>query len=426
MHTTPETADIVIVGGGAAGLTAAIFAAQTLNAQPPAVARRILLLEGTRQLGTKILVSGGARCNVTHHAVSPDDFNGSRNIIRNVLASFGVAATVDFFASMGVELEEEPETGKLFPASNSARAIRDALATRCMDLGVFIRPDSKVTRILAPTEHERHFRLETPLGTLAASRIILATGGRSLPGSGSDGSGWTLARDLGHTVTPTYQALVPLMLDHAMFHEQVSGIATDVQLTTYVAGKPVDTRAGALLWTHFGISGPAAMDASRHWVIAHEAGQEVQMKCNFLPPDGFEATEKRLVAGIAQRPRLSILNLLSTRLPERLCAALLTHSGIDPATPAGQVSRDLRRTLVHNLTALPLPITGPRGWEYAEVTAGGIPLAEVNYRTMESRLVPGLHFAGEIMDCDGRIGGFNLQWAWATGHLAGQAAGKAL
>ena len=164
--------------------------------------------------------------------------------------------------------------------------------------------------------------------------------------------------------------------------------------------------------------------SSRHWIIAHETGQRAELRCNLIPPDTFESAERWLIDAIARRPRQSILNLLTPRFPECLAAALLHHAKIDPATPAGQVTREQRRSLVHALTALPLPVTQHRGWNYAEVTAGGVPLNEIDYRTMESRRHKCLYLAGEILDCDGRIGGYNFQWAWATGYLAGKAAGS--
>ena len=416
-----QTADVIIIGGGAAGLTAAIFAAQSGGAS-----RRIILLEGSKTLGTKILVSGGGRCNVTHENVTPNDFNAAPNIVRNILAGFDAPAAVRWFASLGVPLKRE-ETGKLYPVSDSARTVVNALVARCRELGVTIVSSTRVQKIIPPGPigpAAGLFQIEHDQGTILAGRVILATGGRSLPKSGSDGYGWELARQLGHTVTLTHQALTPLVLDAAFFHAGLSGIALEVELSTVVQSKPLDRRVGSMLFTHFGISGPVVLDASRHWVIAQAAGQRPQLLCNLLMPDTFQSAEAALIAACSNKPRTSIGNLLAGRLPERVALAVLGHSHVDPSTPAGQVSRDARRHLVHLLTALPLPVVHPRGWEYAEVTAGGIPLAEIDYRTMQSRKVPGLYLAGEILDCDGRIGGFNFQWAWSTGHLAGSAAAR--
>lgn len=409
--------DVAIVGGGAAGLAAAIFAAQAAGP-----GQRIIVLDGARTLGAKILVSGGGRCNVTHDVVTPEDFNGSRNIVRNVLAGFDAAATVRWFASLGVQLKRE-ETGKLFPVTDSARTVLNALLNRCRELGVTIQTGSRVSSV---TRHEDSFTVESAGSQLSSRRVILCAGGRSLPRSGSDGSGWEIVRTLGHTVTETYPALVPLVLAPSMFHASVSGISLEVELSIWADGRRIDQRTGSLLWTHFGISGPVVMDASRHWIIARETGRNPELRCNLLPPEAFEQTEKWLVSQAAAHPRSSLASTLGQRLPERLANAICNHVDIEPALTLAQLSRDGRRALVHGLTSLVLPVSGPRGWNYAEVTAGGVPLAEIDYRTMESRKVPGLYLAGEILDCDGRIGGFNFQWAWATGYLAGGAAARAI
>lgn len=415
-----DTADLAIVGGGAAGLTAAIFAAQTA---PPEF--RTVVLDGAKTLGAKILIAGGGRCNVTHHEVLPRDFNASQNVVRNVLAAFDVAATTRWFASLGVELKREP-TGKLFPVADSARAVLQALLNRCDALDVKLWTGRRVTTILPPSDADRAFQIHHAGGVLRTARVVVATGGRSLPRSGSDGSGWELLRALGHAVTPTYAALVPLVLPPQMFHAELAGVSQDVELSVFVGGKRIDQRTGSLLWTHFGISGPVVMDASRHWTVAHETsdatGAAPTLQCNLLPGASFQQVEQWLIQSTANRPKASMLTHLSQRFTERTAAALLRHAGIDPATPASQLTRDARRTLVHVLTALVLPVAQHRGWNYAEVTAGGVPLTEIDFRTMQSRKVPGLYLVGEVLDCDGRIGGFNFQWAWATGFLAGKAA----
>jgi hypothetical protein len=413
-----ETSDIAIIGGGAAGLAAAIFAAEAARG-----ARRVVILDGAASLGAKILVSGGGRCNVTHDAVNLEDFNGARPVVRNILAAFGASAAVAWFASLGVQLKRE-ETGKLFPVGDSARAVLDALVHRCAELGVAIQCGCRVGAISPPIESDRHFTIEHTAGTTRTGRVVMATGGRSLPRSGSDGAGWDIVRRLGHTVTPTFAALAPLVLEPTMFHAGLSGIAMDVQLQTFVNDQLIDRRRGSLLWTHFGISGPVVMDASRHWIIAHESGSSARMECNLLAPDNFETVERWLVDQASSRGRTSIAAVLATRLPERVAKAVIAHADIDAGLACAQLSRANRRTLVGFLTALPLPVLRHRGWNYAEVTAGGVPLDEINFRTMESRKVPGLYLTGEMLDCDGRIGGFNFQWAWSTGHLAGKAAGE--
>jgi predicted Rossmann fold flavoprotein len=411
-----DPADLAIVGGGAAGLAAAIFAAETA-----APGSRIVVLDGAKSLGAKILVAGGGRCNVTHHEVFPKDFNASQNIVRNVLNQFDVAATIRWFESMGVELKREA-TGKLFPAANTAKAVLSALLHRCETLKVGFLTNHRVAGIVPPSEADPTFQIQHGDGVLRCRRVIVATGGRSLPRSGSDGAGWDILRQLGHTVTPTYAALVPLVLKPEMFHVELSGVSQEVELSIFVNGKRIDHRTGSLLWTHFGISGPVVMDASRHWTVAKESGGDPILQCNLMPGQTFQQVEQWLLDSAAKRPKASMLTHLSHQFTERMSGVLLRHAGIDPATIASQLTRDARRTLVHTLTALALPVTQHRGWNYAEVTAGGVPLNEIDFRSMQSRKVPGLYLAGEVLDCDGRIGGFNFQWAWATGFLAGRAA----
>lgn len=404
-----DSCDIAIVGAGAAGLATAIFAAQ---ANPSA---RILLIDSAKSVGAKILVAGGGRCNVTHKLVTPRDYNGPQNIIRNVLAAFDAARAAQWFESLGVKLKEE-DTGKLFPVSDSARTVLNALLRRCEDLGVRLCSSTRITDI---TRDRNLFQLRHGDGVIECMRLVLATGGRSLPRTGSDGSGWQLVQRLGHTVTPTYPALVPLVLAGSFFHGSLSGISQEVELSTFADGKLIDRRAGSLLWTHFGISGPVVLDASRHWVIAHAAARNPQLRASLLPGQDYQAVESRLLAAAQERPRATLLNLLAQSLPARVAQAILAHLAIDPSTTLGQLARDARRALVQALTALPLPVERDRGWNYAEVTAGGVPLSEIDYRTMTSRLAPNLYLVGEMLDCDGRIGGFNFQWAWATGYLAG-------
>jgi hypothetical protein len=411
--------DIAVVGAGAAGLATAIFAAE---ASPPPT--RIIVLEGAPRVGAKILISGGGRCNVTNAVVRPEDFNGPRPVIRNILAAFDAAATVRWFGSLGVRLKRE-ETGKLFPVSDSARTVLEALLHRCTDLGVVIHTHQRVDALVVPDRAQRAFRIHHRGGVLVARSIVMATGGRSLPRTGSDGGGWELVRRLGHTVTPPFPALVPLVLQ-AGFHRALSGVSQPVELSTCVDGQVVDRRTGSMLWTHFGISGPVVMDASRHWVIAHAAGRRVELRCSFLPGIDFQQAERSVIDAARERPHTSVLRLLAQRLPERLAAELMRSAGVDPAGRAAQLSRAHRRALLHALMAFPLPVVRDRGWDFAEVTAGGVPLAEIDYRTMASRKVAGLYLVGEMLDCDGRIGGFNFQWAWSTGYLAGRAAGRAV
>ncbi len=412
-----------IIGGGAAGLAAGIFAKE---ANPEAT---VVVFDGARMVGAKLLVAGGGRCNVTHHQVDARDYNAAtRNFVKNVLASFTVDDTVNWLADMGVELKREP-TGKLFPTTDKARTVLDALLGRLADRGAKLLTEQRVTSVDPEGDG---FVVRTPTGSHHCGRIVLCTGGRSLPKTGSDGGGYVLARGLGHTVGGTHAALVSMTLQQHFFHGDLAGISHEAEITTTSDGKPVDRRSGSLLWTHFGLSGPLAMDASRHWLANKAAGRDVKWYLNLLPDERFETVEQTLLHMAEKMPRLPVRSTLkqwasggvSTRapLPEKVSEAAMWHVGIDGSVPLAQLRRDDRRKLAHALTALELPVEQDRGWNHAEVTAGGVPLSEVAWKTMGSRVTPGLHLAGEILDVDGRIGGFNFQWAWATGYLAGKAA----
>ncbi|HLA62497.1 MAG TPA: NAD(P)/FAD-dependent oxidoreductase [Nitrospiraceae bacterium] len=418
MSTHEDMHDIAVIGAGAAGLAASIFTAEAAaKGDRP---QNIVLLDGVKTIGAKILISGGGRCNVAHEVVTPTDYFGNRRIIRNVLAAFSVEQTVKWFASLGVELKRE-KTGKLFPVTDKARTILTALLNRCRALGVIIQSDHRVTRVDHLPGPQAAFSVHHTHGTLHARKVILATGGRSIPKSGSDGFGYSLARRLGHHVTATVPALVSLVLDDTMFHKTLSGLSHEVELTTMVKSCKVDCRIGSLLWTHFGISGPVVMDASRFWTLGHEQGETVEVYGNFLPGQMQEQAKSWLMGRATDNPRRSLLKIWAQQIPERFAEALCSHIECDPNAAVAQLPRKDRDRLLAALTKFKFPVKHDRGWNYAEVTAGGVPLEEIHFQTMESKLVPGLYLIGEILDCDGRIGGFNFQWAWATGYLAGRA-----
>jgi predicted Rossmann fold flavoprotein len=245
----------------------------------------------------------------------------------------------------------------------------------------------------------------------------------SLPKTGSDGNGYGLARRLGHSIVPTTPGLVPLVLE-GTFHVDLSGISQDVELcVASPGGKPVRL-TGSLLWTHFGISGPVVLNASRHWHRARLEGRPVSLTANLLAGRDLDRAERELLDLATRQPRTILRNALGESLPSRVADAVLAVLQIDGRVPLAHLSRDVRRRLLQTLIAWPLPVRDSRGYHHAEITAGGVPLDEVDTSTMQSRTCPGLFLAGEILDVDGRIGGFNFQWAWASGHVAGQAIGR--
>lgn len=411
-----QPADIVVIGAGAAGLFAAAWAGRTALAAGRTLS--ITAVDSARKLGAKILVAGGGRCNVTHERVSEADYAGSTPAaIRKVLRRFGVAETVAFFEASGVSFKTE-DTGKLFPVTDSARTVLDALVREATRAGVALVHPAKVTSV---EKTDEGFTVTTDGGAFPARRVILCTGGKSLPKSGSDGSGFELAKGLGHSLTsPIVPSLVPLLLPASHWITALSGLTLPTEVTLLSASnKKLFATAGSTLCTHCGLSGPAILDASRHWLVARAAEPSVSLSLNWLPGERAEALDRVFV----EQQGRGALSILRERLPDRLARSLCEHAA---APPAGDLSRDARRRLVGLVTATPLPIVGDRGFTVAEATAGGVPLTEVRLETMESRVCPGLYLAGEVLDVDGRIGGFNFQWAWASGFVAGSAAAASL
>ena len=409
-----EQADLVVVGAGAAGLFAAIHAGRA--------GARVIALDGARVIGAKILVAGGGRCNVTHHAVDEKAYAGSTpGAIRTVLRKFTVEDTVRFFEAYGVELKRE-DTGKLFPTTDDAHTILNALLQAARDAGVDLRFPRRVTRLeRAPDDSNGGgFIVAGDWGEIHAPRVVLSTGGKALPKSGSDGGGYDFARALGHTVSDrVYPALVPLILPGTHPLRALSGLTLQATLVLRGGtGKVLREFTNSLLCTHFGLSGPCALDISRYWRDAVCDDSLAGLFANFIPNEREDTLDAKLLASKAA----NAVAFLRDFVPERLARTLCEVAAVDPAASLRQLTREQRKALARAACALPLSVEGDRGFTYAEVTMGGVPLSEVKLDTMESRVCPGLHLAGEILDVDGRIGGFNFQWAWATGFLAGGAA----
>lgn len=398
---------------------AAIWAARELRASGNP--GRVIALDGAKSLGAKILVAGGGRCNVTHHRVDESAFAGSSpNAIRKVLRSFDVERTIEFFRDLGVELKRE-DTGKLFPTTDRARTVLNALLNAATSAGAEILNPRRVEHVEKTADG---FEASGAWGVLRAARIVLATGGMALPKSGSDGAGYVIARGLGHTTTPRiFPALVPLIVQPPHFIRELSGITLRATIEVRAgSGRKLASFTNSTLLTHFGLSGPSVLDASRYYTAAKFDDPDAHVVINFMPGETFDALDK-LLAGLGGR---TIASLLRERLPERLADALLASCAIDPATTGAKLTKDARRALVRAVVEQRPPIAGDRGFTHAEVTAGGVPLGEVRVETMESRVCPGLHLCGELLDVDGRIGGFNFQWAWSSGYLAGVGAARAL
>ncbi|NMC31993.1 MAG: NAD(P)/FAD-dependent oxidoreductase [Veillonellaceae bacterium] len=410
---------VVVVGGGAAGLMAAISAAENGAA--------VLVLEKMPAPGRKILITGKGRCNFTNRC-EIDDFpkffpnNGA--FLYSALRAFDNQELIDFFAAHGVPSKLE-RGGRLFPVSDKAADIVDALVKTARQAGVRIltgRPvqsvrlaDGRVSGVIAGAE------------TTPADAVILATGGLSYPGTGSTGDGYRMAKELGHSVTPLTPALVPLEVTEDWIGELQGLSLKNVSALVRINGRKADSDFGELMFTHFGLSGPIILSLSQaaSRALKQAPRPEIVVAVNLKPALTPETLDKRLQRDFTAFARKQFKNSLGDLLPAKLIPVMIRLSGIAPEKPVHQISRDERRQLVELLQNLCFTIRGTRPVAEAVVTAGGVAVKEVQPKTMESRLVGGLYFAGEILDVDGYTGGFNLQAAFSTGFVAGRAAALA-
>jgi predicted Rossmann fold flavoprotein len=399
---------LAVVGAGAAGLMAAIFAGR--GGVP------CIVLETRGRPGAKIRVSGGGRCNVLPSESSPEDFHteGSRHALRSLLASWPLGEVRAFFErDLGIALKRE-DTGKLFPVSEDPREVVAALLAAAAQAGARLCAGARVESIARDGEG---FRLSTAAGELPAQRVAIATGGLSLPKSGSDGAGYRFARDLGLELLPTYPALVPLLATDPRFGE-LAGVSVPAELGVWRSGRREARFAGELLFTHRGFSGPVALDAS-HELTAPRRG-ETRLTARWL--GGAAPPWERLLQAGGTR---AVATVLREHLPRRLAQLLCELAVVPPERTLAQLERTERKRLLACLEELPLPIGGDEGYATAEVTGGGVPLGALSTKTLEAVSVPGLYFAGEVIDVTGRIGGYNFLWAWVSGRKVGEAVARA-
>ncbi len=403
----PTSWDVIIIGAGPAGLMAAIPCAES--------GLRTLVLDSQGTIGAKLLLSGGGRCNVTNLKVSEKDYQtGEPRTVRNILRSFPPERTLAFFKELGVEMVLEEGT-KYFPERQSAKVVLQALLRASQHAGVIIQTGKKVKTV---SKERKNFCVRGEDFECSAETLVIATGGLSYPGTGSDGSGYLLAKSLGHRIVPTTPALAPLITDEPDW-KTLAGITLPVRLSVIAEGKKIAGSEGALLFTHLGFSGPAALDISGSWLRCQTAQKNLVV--NFLPARREADLLAEWARGVAEHPDRSWKRSLTQYLPERLAEVLLRKSGIDPRSRLDQISKKGRASFIRALLHCPIGVSGSQGYEKAEVTAGGVDLGEVDPKTLASNLCPRLFFAGEVLDVDGRIGGFNFQWAWSSGAVVGQA-----
>jgi predicted Rossmann fold flavoprotein len=404
--------DVVVLGAGAAGLLAAIRAAER--------GRRTLLLEKNRQAGVKILMSGGTRCNITHATDNRgivEAFGPPGRFLHSSLAALSVQETIELIEAEGVPTKVE-ETGKVFPVSNKASDVLAALLRRLQRSGATLALEEPVQDF---RRHDGGFALTTSRRMVTASKVILTSGGQSYPGSGTTGDGYGFAARFGHTIIAPRAALVPITVAAPWVADLRGVTIPDVSVRIWEDNVCLARRRGSLLFAHFGLSGPVVLDVSRV-VSRHARPESLTLEIDFLPHLPEPALDKFLRSeAIASGKKLLAL-ILAGHLPRRLCETLLAFVGMPPDRKAAGLTKIDRGKLVDAAKQLRLPITGTLGFKKAEVTTGGVALDEIYSSTLQSKQAPGLFIAGEVLDLDGPIGGYNFQAAFSTGWLAGSMA----
>jgi hypothetical protein len=408
----PGAADVLVVGAGPAGLMAAIAASER--------GRRVVVLEQLQRPGAKLLASGGGRCNLTNTLPAEAfmaRFGRQGRFMEPALAALDSAALCRFFLRLGVATHA-PDGFHVYPMSDSAVTVQSALWRRARALGAEVRLGVRVAGLWM--EAGRLRGLETSAGRVGARQVIVATGGRGYPALGGGTTGYDLARQAGHTVVEPAPALVPLVVRESLCRSCAGASLSCACVRIVAAGEPRAGVAGEVLFTHTGLSGPAVLDLSGDVSALLRKQASVPLLLDLAPGTTPAQWRRRLEEWRTSDPHKTVVGLLDRHLPRSLAAALAALAGIGPGVRPPQVSARVAGHLAKLLTALPLTVTATEGWDRAMVTRGGVRLKEVDPHTLASKRLAGLAFAGEVLDLDGPSGGFNLQWAFSSGHLAGR------
>ncbi len=398
----------IIIGAGPAGL----FAAQHIGQQN----KKVLLLERNEKAGKKLLISGSGQCNFTHkgdlnHYLTC--YGDHAKFLRKSLSHFTYKDTIRFFGDLGVMHEVMPN-GKVFPKSRQSHDVLEALIIACQKANVTIHYNRLVTNIVS---YDSVFTVEIADGKrYFCDHVILATGGKSYPKTGSDGQGYSLATKLGHTITDLKPALTDVRTKEKIYSTLAGLSFQNVQMSLWREGKKIKEHTGDLLFTHKGLSGPVIIDTSR-WILPND-----ELVINFLYPHKLEEVKADLAQNLASRGKEELITFLKRlHLPKSFCQLICQISHLDEHLPCAQLDRKSRETLVRLLAAHPFKVEVCGGFHLAMVTAGGVHLKEVNPSTLESRLQKGLYFIGEVLDIDGNTGGYNIQAAFSTAYICSEA-----
>lgn len=403
---------VLVIGGGAAGLLAAGRAAE--------LGANVVLLEKNKMVGRKLLITGKGRCNVTNAGDINkfiENFSGNGRFLFSAFSKFFNQELEDLLKAQGVALKVE-RGGRIFPVSDKAADIVKALQNYAVKNGALIQLNKNITGLVV--EEGQLIGVKTADDFLPAQRVIVATGGKSYPGTGSTGDGYLWAKEVGHAVVPPRPALVPLNTRESWVKD-IQGLALkNVEVSLYKGEKLLGQEFGEMLFTHFGVSGPIILTLSRY--VVSSTGLELTLYINLKPALSEEKLDLRLQRDFQKYQRKQLKNALDDLLPKNLIPIVIEQSGVSPEKFVHQITKQERMDLLKTLQALKLTVSGPRSLAEAIVTAGGVSLKEVDPRTMESKLLPGLYFAGEVLDIDGFTGGYNLQAAFSTGYVAGESA----
>lgn len=403
---------VIVIGGGAAGMMAAIVAARN--------GRKVCLLEKNDRLGKKIYITGKGRCNLTNAADMEQIFLNvvtNRKFLYSAFYGFDNQQTIAFFEEIGLKTKIE-RGDRVFPLSDKSSDVINVLQREMKRLGVEVRLQTEVTEIVTEDGDLKGVRVKENEKMIPAHAVIVATGGLSYPSTGSTGDGYRFAKELGHTVTRLTQSLVPFQIKEDFVREMQGLSLKNVSLKLFAGKKKIYDDFGEMLFTHFGISGPLVLSASS-FVSKYLDKQEIRMEIDLKPALTVEQLDLRVLRDFKEIQNKQFKNGLDKLVPKKMIPVLIELSGVDPEKPINSVTKEERMQLVNLLKKMELHLERLRGYNEAIITKGGVSVKEINPSTMESLFVPRVYFVGEVLDLDALTGGYNLQIAWSTGYLAG-------